>query len=101
MSEFSNRITAQREILNIVNNRKWDREELFGLSNGAIDRWQLANGIERNNLTVILVSEAAEKLFFLANKSQEQISPEYGAVEEQIIEIVKRLRSHINAVSIN
>lgn len=38
MSEFNNRIAAQRDILACINEKNW-KEELFGLSSGAIDRW--------------------------------------------------------------
>jgi hypothetical protein len=72
MSEFINRITAQRDILNILNQSSW-QEELFGLSSGAIDRWVTVNRLSISSEVVILVKLAAEKLFFLANKSQEQV----------------------------
>ena len=69
MSEFNNRISAQREILIVVNTGGW-REELFGLSSGAIDRWININKLEAESALVELIRQAANKLFFLANKSQ-------------------------------
>jgi hypothetical protein len=76
MSEFNNRISAQRDILSKVNEVEWS-EELFGLSNGAISRWAGANNIQKQSELFLLINEAAEKLFFLSNKSQEQITEEY------------------------
>ncbi|GJL75553.1 hypothetical protein [Nitrosomonas sp.] len=95
MNEFNNRITAQREILTVINNCKWE-EELFGLSSGAIDRWIIVNRLEPNSVLVELIRKAADKLFFLSNKSQEQITDDYknlsceiSALTEHIKQVVK------------
>jgi len=74
MSEFVSRMAAQRRVLHAVNLRKWPREELFGLSRKSIDRWIFANGISGDSRLVALVEAASAKLYFLANRSQEQIS---------------------------
>lgn len=84
MSEFNNRIAAQRKILQLVNGGRSVSEELFGLSQKAIDRWVLANHVNPESRLVSLIKEAATKLFFLANKSQEQVTEEYKAVSTQI-----------------
>ena len=76
MHEFNNRIQAQRHVLQIVNSRAW-KEELCGMSSKAIDRWASANKIEARCRLVILLRTVADELFFLANKSQEQITDEY------------------------
>lgn len=76
MSEFNSRISAQRDILSKINEVEWS-EELFGLSSGAISRWIGANNIQEHSELLRLINEAADKLFFLANKSQEQITEEY------------------------
>src|SRR3984885_5030106 len=83
--EFNNRIDAQRTILCVVNRKKWRYEPLFGLSSKAIDRWVSVNRIEPSARLVRLVMEVSGKLFFLANKSQEQISDEYKSVRSEII----------------
>jgi hypothetical protein len=59
-------------------------EELFGLPSRAIERWILVNRIDPESRPVQLVKAIADKLFFLANKSQEQISDEYGTISKQI-----------------
>lgn len=94
MSEFNNRINAQRDILKIINNVTWT-EELLGLSSGAIDRWVFTNQIDVNQSLVKLVKDAAAKLFFLANKSQEQVTQEYVLLSDE----VKLLTNHVkNAI---
>ncbi|MGH8521697.1 MAG: hypothetical protein ACREU9_09845 [Gammaproteobacteria bacterium] len=98
MSEFNNRIAAQREILLGVNSRGW-QEELFGLSSGAIDRWMNVNRLGVDSVLVELIRQAAEKLFFLSNKSQEQVTEDYrllsgevSALTAQIIRTAVELR---------
>lgn len=83
MSEFNNRIAAQRDILHRVNTAVW-QEELFGLSTGAIDRWVAANRLEPASDLVTLVRQAADKLFFLSNKSQEQITEDYKLLSREV-----------------
>lgn len=95
MSEFNNRIAAQRHVLHAVNRRAWEKEELFGLSRKAIDRWVTVNRIESNAPLVALVETASAKLFFLANKSQEQISDEYRATASEIAQITTAIESEI------
>ncbi len=91
MSEFNNRIDVQRDILNIVNGKRWT-EELYGLSSGAIDRWIQVNNLDPSSHLVLTIYESAEKLFFLANKSQEQITDEYRFRLDEMEKLTKRLR---------
>ncbi|HBP0077212.1 hypothetical protein [Pseudomonas aeruginosa] len=90
MNEFNNRIDAQREILNLVNRRHW-KEELYGLSSGAIDRWTRVNGISQSDDLPRAIYESADKLFFLANKSQEQITDEYRLLSVEVYELTQRI----------
>ncbi|TDM60561.1 hypothetical protein C5B72_18330 [Acinetobacter sp. KU 011TH] len=94
MSEFQNRISAQRNILLIVNNIAW-KEELFGLSNGAINRWIENNQLNHKSQLVKLIMEAADQLFFLSNKSQEQITEEYRSLSNHIITITNKIRQEV------
>ncbi|MDR3566384.1 MAG: hypothetical protein P4N59_33845 [Negativicutes bacterium] len=82
--EFNNRIVAQRRILQVVNRKGWNQEDLFGLSSKAIDRWISVNRIDRQDKLVNLVKTAAGKLFFLANKSQEQITEDYFLISNEV-----------------
>jgi len=95
MSEFINRITAQRDILNILNQSSW-QEELFGLSSGAIDRWVTVNRLSISSEVVILVKLAAEKLFFLANKSQEQVTEDYLSLSNDVSHLMTKIEHVIN-----
>ncbi|MCJ1881142.1 hypothetical protein [Pseudomonas nitroreducens] len=95
MTEFNNRIDAQREILAIVNSYAW-REELFGLSSGAIERWIRENGIDPSSDLPIMVYECAGKLFFLANKSQEQITEDYRKISIEVHDLTRRIASVID-----
>lgn len=90
MSEFNNRIAAQRQILSKVNQIDWS-EELFGLSAGAIDRWVRANNIQEKTDLLLLINEAADKLFFLSNKSQEQITEEYKHLSLEVSELTSKI----------
>ena len=96
MSEFNNRIAAQRKILQLVNGRSSGSEELFGLSQKAIDRWVFANHTDFESRLVCLIKKASEKLFFLANKSQEQVSEEYKSVSTEIESIYKSIEIEIS-----
>lgn len=91
MNEFNNRISAQRQILQLVNRKKRGKEELFGLSNKTIERWISVNRVDPESRLVQLLKTASEKLFFLANKSQEQISEEYKMISREIAAISKMI----------
>ena len=90
MSEFNNRIAAQRDILSKVNELDWS-EELFGLSNGAITRWARINHVQEQSELFHLIKEAADKLFFLSNKSQEQITEEYKHLSLEVSALTSKI----------
>jgi hypothetical protein len=98
MNEFNNRIDAQRQILSLVNQHAWEKEELFGLSTKAIERWVSTNHIDSESAIVRLVITAASKLFFLANKSQEQVSPEYQEASDEIRVITDKIKSEMKCL---
>lgn len=83
--EFNSRIDAQRSILKTLNAIDWEEEELAGLSSRAIERWISVNRIDPSLKLVALVREASAKLFFLANKSQDQVSTEYRLASAEVI----------------
>lgn len=91
MTEFNNRIAAQREILDTVNRAQW-REELYGISTGALDRWVQANSLNRSSKLVSLLLDVGGKLFFLANKSQEQVTAEYRLHSSEVSELTEAIR---------
>lgn len=96
MSEFRNRIAAQRQVLRIINRRQWRKEELFGLSCKAIERWILVNTIDPDCRVVELVKAISGKLFFLANKSQEQVSNDYGLISRGVAAISRWIEIEVS-----
>lgn len=93
---FVDRMEAQRAILKAINQKNWPREELFSLSEQAIQRWIEKNSIGKEESIAVLARRAAESLLFLANISQEQISEEYEYHSCQIDVILNDIRSEIN-----
>lgn len=96
MDEFSNRMTAQRHILGIVNGSFQGTEELCGLSENSISRWAEVNRIETTSEVVRLLRQAASLLFFLATKSQEQVTDEYEMRKHEVSTVTTALRLTCN-----
>lgn len=91
MNEFNNRIDAQRQILRAVNSVSWPGEPLHGLSTKALERWLSRNGLDADAPLAALLRTAAGQLFFLANRSQEQVTDEYQAHARAIEAIVPQI----------
>jgi predicted transcriptional regulator len=98
--EFNNRIAAQRAMLRVINRKPRSGEQLFGLSSKAIDRWVSANRIEPSSRLVELIRDVSAKLFFLANKSQEQVSDEYIAVRVEIAAACDAIRVELEGTAV-
>ena len=98
--EFNNRVAAQRTILRLVNRKVGSSEQLFGLSSKAIDRWVSINNIEPSSRIVKLIKEVSAKLFFLANKSQEQVSDEYATIRAEIAGAYESIRIELERTAI-
>lgn len=94
MTEFNNRISAQRDILLVVNSVRW-QEELYGMSSGALDRWMRTNSVDAASKLAKLLVEAASKLFFLANKSQEQVTDEYKLRSLEVSTLTQLIRDEV------
>lgn len=92
MSEFNNRITAQRNALEIVNGSGLFSEPLLSLTGKAIERWSRKNGIDTHDLLVVLLKTMSETLFFLANKSQEQVTDDYKALSVKVSNQLSELK---------
>lgn len=94
-AEFNSRVDLQREVIKIIN-KKPLKSQLTGLSKPAIDKWLSINNISNELLQKILVN-ISEKLFFIANKSQDHITEEYKnlqiSVRENILELKKIMQS--------
>lgn len=99
MSELNNRIEAQRRILQIVNRWDWP-EELYGLSSGAIERWLKENSISPSTDLARAIYLCAEKLFFLSNKSQEQVTEEYLLLSNEVAQLTQDMVKIMDALDI-
>jgi hypothetical protein len=95
MNEFKNRMVAQRQILELVNRKRRLKEELFGLSNKPIERWVSVNAADPSSHLVNLIKTASGKLFFLANKSQEQISEDYRTTSQEIAKLTDAIATEL------
>jgi hypothetical protein len=94
-NEFNNRVEAQRAILKVVNERPWESEPLLSLSRKGIDRWIRANRVDANSRLVRLLLDVSAGLFFLANRSQDQVSDEYRTKSEQMAALYQEIRSEM------
>jgi len=95
MNEFNNRIELQREVIKIVNQKRYDYQ-ITGLSDSAIKRWISDNTIDKDSELTKLIYEVSSKLFFLANKSQEQITDSYKNLSMEVSDLVRKLRSQVS-----
>lgn len=91
--DFSNRLDAQREFLKTVNSFGKLKEELCGLSEGALQRWIIANNLPSEAKVVLLSRKAGDILHSLANKSQEQISDQYKSNSQEFRRVLNKLRA--------
>ena len=84
MSEFNNRINAQRDALKIVNGSGLFIESLLSLTEKAIDRWSKNNKLDAHDPIIALLKSMSGTLFFLANKSQEQVTEDYKVLSDKV-----------------
>jgi hypothetical protein len=89
--EFNSRVDLQREVIKILNKRDF-KNQLNGLSKPAIESWIVNNNISNDLLKNCLIT-ISEKLFFIANKSQDQVTEEYKdlqiSVKNNIMDLKK------------
>jgi len=94
MSEFNNRISLQRTVIKITNSLGY-RHQLVGISSKAIDRWVIDNKIDPKSKLVVKIKEISGQLFFLANKSQEQITESYRKLSNIVSHLVDELKEEV------
>ncbi|MCK8066413.1 hypothetical protein [Cobetia sp. 1CM21F] len=94
-SEFYNRIDAQRKAIKLINSSGVYSTPIYGLSDKAIDRWANDNDLFINDSCVCLIKKISASLFFLSNKSQEQVTDDYkklsGSVDLMLEELGVKL----------
>ncbi|WP_318368012.1 hypothetical protein [Enterobacter sp.] len=91
MSEFNNRIKAQREALKVVNGSGLFHEPLLSLTEKAIDRWSNNNDLSNTDRAILLLKAMSGTLFFLANKSQEQVTEDYKVLSKKVNDQLSKL----------
>jgi len=84
MSEFNNRISAQRNALKIVNGSGLFHEPLMSLTEKSIERWTKSNQLDAHDPIITLLKSMSGALFFLANKSQEQVTEDYKVLSDKV-----------------
>ncbi len=90
-AEFNSRVDLQREVIKILNEKDF-KTKLNGLSKSAIQSWILNNNISNDLLKNSLIS-ISEKLFFIANKSQDQITEEYKDLQISVKNNIDELKN--------
>ncbi|ELF1354382.1 hypothetical protein ACPFT9_003502 [Vibrio cholerae] len=101
MSEFRNRIDSQREAVKIVNGFNLYDEPLFSLTEKSITRWVSVNQIDPNSEHVNLLIQTSKRLFFLANKSQEQITDDYKKLSKDVEELLAQISRKMSVLRKN
>ena len=99
MSEYVDRMSAQRALLQVVNSRAW-HEELFGLSSLAINRWMDSNGLGPDADVVGLLRSASERWGFLANRSQMQVSEDYRRASDDVEALTAQIRETLKVIEV-
>lgn len=94
MTKFNDRNAVQRRIIQAVNRKFRCGEEIFSLSSNAIERWLSSNSIEKDSEISKLLYNASSKLFFLAAKSQEQVSDEYKLLSSEVDSLLNSIENH-------
>lgn len=95
MREFNNRMRSQRKVLNLVNRDQNNSEELFGLSENAITRWARINSINDDAEVLYILRQIANNLFFLATKSQEQVTDDYKKISSVVESLTNDLEKEM------
>jgi hypothetical protein len=93
MNDFTNRVDAQRQVLLMVNAHQWAHEELFGLSEGALRRWEVANGLDPTQALSVSLRRVSVSLQALANKSQEQVTGDYQSRSLEVSRLTREVES--------
>jgi len=97
MDEFLNRITAQRKVIKIVNMEYQNSFQLVGLSSKSLERWKFENSISDDSQLLQSLYLISSKLFFLANKSQEQITSDYRMLSKSVSDLIIHLNDNIKS----
>ena len=91
MSEFENRIEAQRKLIKTVNERISHGERLSALTEPSIDRWASANRRVADDRVVKILRNASKEIFAMANHSDDPVCGTYRLSAEELASLTKEL----------
>lgn len=94
-AEFNSRVDLQREVIKILNKSDF-KNQLNGLSKPAIDIWFVNNNVTNDLLKNCLIT-ISEKLFFIANKSQDQVTEEYKDLQISVKNNINDLKKLVSS----
>lgn len=93
---FLNRVSAERKVLKAVNGKFSGEEQLAGLSQATLLRWQSIVGQNRVASVLPLLTDLAEKCQRLSDRSNETFMP---VEEEQAVKIEDQLEVLVRELS--
>lgn len=92
---FLNRVSAERRVLSVVNERLPYAYQLTGLSSAAISRWRAGVGFGRTTSISPILLSVAEQCQRLSDRSNETFlsieQAEAESVEEHLLELKREL----------
>jgi len=92
---FLNRVSAERRVLAVVNERMARAHQLTGLSNAAISQWRANVGLERTTSVHPILVCVAEHCQRLSDRSHETFLPLEASQSEEIERQIDELRQEI------
>ena len=101
MEEFSSRVEAQRQLVQAVNTREWKHEQLFALTEKAIQRWSTVNQIDGATRLVKLLRAASLQVFVMANHSDDPIAGAYRLSRKRVKTIEVELRTELESITLD
>jgi hypothetical protein len=99
MEEFSSRVDAQRQLVQAVNSHNWSHEQLFALTEKAIQRWSAVNHIDPISPLMQLLRAASLQVFIMANHSDDPITGTYVLSRKRVQSIEAELRAELRNIS--
>lgn len=92
---FLTRVSAERRVLAVVNEKMVRTNQLTGLSSAAISRWRTKIGFECTSTIYPILACVAELCQRLSDRSHETFLPLEAAHSEEIERQVSELRQRI------
>ena len=92
---FLNRVSAERRVLSVVNERMSRAYQLTGLSRAAISRWRASVGLDRTASIYPILLSVAEQCQRLSDRSNETFLPieqlEADSIDRNLVGLKKEV----------